>query len=79
MCSVALERGLVALIYLGQRGKYNESICLLFTPLFPKVVMERIRFERGPLKDVEDLVQIAKSGAVRDEFIQQMDELVYSD
>ena len=41
--------------------------------------MERIRFEIGPLKDVEDLVQIAKSGHVRDEFIKQMDELVYSD
>ncbi|KAL7498048.1 hypothetical protein ACHAWT_007492 [Skeletonema menzelii] len=59
--------------------KLLSGIVKLFTPLFPKVVMERIRFERGPLKDVEDLVQIAKSGAARDEFIKQMDELVYGD
>lgn len=59
--------------------KLLSGIVKLFTPLFPKAVMERIRFERGPLKDVEDLVQIAKSGHVRDEFVKQMDELVYSD
>lgn len=59
--------------------KLLGAIVKLFTPLFPKVVMERIRFVSGPLKDVEDLVQISKSGAARNEFIKQMDELVYSD
>ncbi|KAL7431220.1 hypothetical protein ACHAXM_002568 [Skeletonema potamos] len=55
------------------------ALVKLFTPLFPAAVMERIRFERGPLKNVEDLMQIVESGAARDEFIKQMDELVYSD
>lgn len=59
--------------------KLLGALVKLFTPLFPKAVMDRIRFERGPLKDIDDLMEIAKSGAARDEFIQQMDELVYSD
>ena len=55
------------------------ALVKLFTPLFPAAVMERIRFERGPLKNVDDLKQIVESGAARDEFVEQMNELVYSD
>mmetsp|Transcript_12941 Transcript_12941/g.22107 ORF Transcript_12941/g.22107 Transcript_12941/m.22107 type:complete len:306 (+) Transcript_12941:65-982(+) len=59
--------------------KLLSALIKVFSPLFPKVVMDRIRFERGPLKDTEDLLEIVNGGAGREEFIQQMDELVYSD
>lgn len=53
------------------------ALVKLFTPLFPAAVRERLRFERGPLKDVEDLREIIVGGEKRDEFMKQIDELVY--
>ena len=34
----------------------------LFTPLFPEAVRRRLRFESGPLRDVEDLREISAGG-----------------
>lgn len=36
-----------------------SAVVKLFTPLFPKKVRQRIKFQQGPLKDVEDLVNLA--------------------
>mmetsp|Transcript_6980 Transcript_6980/g.10017 ORF Transcript_6980/g.10017 Transcript_6980/m.10017 type:complete len:335 (+) Transcript_6980:98-1102(+) len=53
----------------------------LFTPLFPKEVQAKLRFESGPLVGVEDLLEIASSvgdrGTARETFLDQLDELVY--
>ena len=52
----------------------------LFTPLFPDAVRKRIRFEKcEQLKNVDNLMQVVESGAVRDEFIEQIDMLSYGE
>ena len=57
------------------------ALVKLFTPLFPEAVRKRIRFEKcGPLKNVDDLIEIVgEGGAVRDEFIKQIDTLAYGE
>ena len=51
----------------------------LFTPLLPKAVRERIRFESGPLSEVEDLREVAEGGAMRIEFVEEVAALAYGD
>ena len=56
------------------------ALVKLFTPLFPDAVRKRIRFEKcEPLKNVDNLVQVVESGAVREEFIEQIDMLSYGE
>merc|ERR1719464_83480 len=54
-----------------------SAVVKLFTPLFPKKVRERIKFEQGPLKNVDDLINIAPGGKDRDDFLAAIDGLVY--
>lgn len=56
------------------------ALVKIFTPLFPDAVRKRIRFEKcGPLKNVDNLIQVVESGTVRDEFIEQIDMLSYGE
>lgn len=54
-----------------------SALVKLFTPLFPQKVRERIKFEQGPLKNVEDLVNLAPGGKDRDSFLADIDSIVY--
>lgn len=47
------------------------ALVKLFTPLFPKAVLERLRFESGPLKGVNDLTLLLRSasGAERERYL----------
>ena len=57
-----------------------NALVKLFTPLFPDSVKARLRFEQGPLKDIQQLVDIAKPGSSeRNTFLEQIDSLVYKD
>lgn len=49
----------------------------VFKLFLPKAVTRRIRFENGPLKEVEDLREIAEGGRGRDEFVNQVNTLAY--
>jgi hypothetical protein len=55
------------------------ALVKLFTPLFPESVRKRIRFQSGPLKNVDNLMQIAESGVARSEFVKQMEMLAYGE
>mmetsp|Transcript_1672 Transcript_1672/g.2760 ORF Transcript_1672/g.2760 Transcript_1672/m.2760 type:complete len:309 (-) Transcript_1672:112-1038(-) len=58
------------------------ALVKLFTPLFPEEVRKRFKYSRGPLSDVSALKEIlAGSGdaSKRDNFLDAVDELVYSD
>lgn len=59
--------------------KLLGALVKLFTPLFPPAVREKIRFEQGPLSNVDDLMNIVPGGKQREEFLTQMTELVYQD
>ena len=56
------------------------ALVQLFTPLFPESVKQRLKFQRGPLQNVADLTDIAtrSSSAARREFVQQLDDILYS-
>lgn len=54
-----------------------SAIVKLFTPLFPKEVQARLKFERGPLKNVEELMDITYGGKDRDAFLKDLDRLCY--
>lgn len=62
------------------------ALVKLFKPLFPKTVQSKIKFEQGPLKDVQDLTDILQGsssssssdgGNARSLFLSQIDHLVY--
>ena len=57
--------------------KLLAVLAKLFTPLFPEAVRKRLRFESGPLRDVEDLREISAGGVGREEFVTQVDALAY--
>ena len=57
--------------------KLLAVLAKLFTPLFPEAVRKRLRFESGPLRDVEDLRDILAGGVGREEFVSQVDALAY--
>jgi hypothetical protein len=54
-----------------------SALVKLFTPLFPEKVRQKIKFEQGPLKNVEDLVNVAPGGKYRDSFLADIDGIVY--
>jgi hypothetical protein len=54
-----------------------SAVVKLFTPLFPPEVNARLKFERGPLKDVEELIDISYGGKDRDAFMKDVDTLCY--
>mmetsp|Transcript_54897 Transcript_54897/g.80105 ORF Transcript_54897/g.80105 Transcript_54897/m.80105 type:complete len:300 (-) Transcript_54897:126-1025(-) len=58
--------------------KVLGALVKLFTPLLPEEVRKKLKFEQGPLKDVESLVEISPSGnkASRDLFLNQIDSLM---
>jgi hypothetical protein len=56
-----------------------SALVKLFTPLFPDSVKQRLKFQQGPLKNVQTLVDVASSSTVpaRSEFVQQLDDILY--
>jgi len=55
------------------------ALVKVFTPLFPKVVQERLRFESGPLKGVDDLKALLRKpepNPTRDAFLADVERLV---
>ena len=57
-----------------------SALVKLFTPLFSQAVKERLKFQQGPLKQVQDLrdVASASSSPARAEFVQQLQKILYS-
>lgn len=53
------------------------ALVKLFTPLFPEKVRQRLKFERGPLKNVDTLEDIVSGGKDRQQFLADIDKLVY--
>lgn len=60
--------------------KLLGALVKLFTPLFPDEVRKRLKFERGPLRNVNDLVEISGLGmgnaAAREQFLDEIDMLL---
>mmetsp|Transcript_22794 Transcript_22794/g.33775 ORF Transcript_22794/g.33775 Transcript_22794/m.33775 type:complete len:294 (+) Transcript_22794:21-902(+) len=58
--------------------KLLSALVKLFTPLFPEDVKKKLKFARGPLKDVTEMSEISPSGnaAARDTFLKQIDALL---
>ena len=54
-----------------------SALVKLFTPLFPPEVQARLKFERGPLNKVENLMDVSYGGSDRDEFLADLDRLCY--
>jgi hypothetical protein len=59
--------------------KLLSALVKLFKPIFPKTVQKKLKFCNGPLKDIEDLAQIAREGAERTKFLDQIHELISDD
>lgn len=55
--------------------KLVSAIVKLFTPLFTEKVRAKLKFARGPLKDVMDLVDVAPGGKDRESFLKDIEEL----
>jgi hypothetical protein len=54
-----------------------SALVKLFTPLFPPQVQERLKFERGPLDGVDDLMNVSYGGKDREKFLKDVDGLIY--
>lgn len=54
-----------------------SALVKLFTPLFPPEVQKRLKFERGPLQDVEELIDVSHGGKDRQSFLMDIDRLCY--
>ena len=54
-----------------------SALVKLFTPLFPPEVQARLKFERGPLEKVDDLMDISYGGKDRDAFLADLSKLCY--
>eukprot|EP00980_Cylindrotheca_fusiformis_P016498 scaffold4916_cov111-Cylindrotheca_fusiformis.AAC.1 len=54
-----------------------SALVKLFTPLFPAEVQARLKFERGPLSKVDELLDISHGGKDRNEFLKELDRLCY--
>mmetsp|Transcript_20933 Transcript_20933/g.31803 ORF Transcript_20933/g.31803 Transcript_20933/m.31803 type:complete len:309 (-) Transcript_20933:142-1068(-) len=54
------------------------ALTKLFTPLFPKEVRKRLKFERGPLGKIEELTDISPNGnpAEREKFLKEVDAML---
>lgn len=58
--------------------KLLGAIVKIFTPLFPAAVKARLRFEQGPLKGCQDLMNVSYGGSERAKFMQDLDERIYN-
>ena len=62
--------------------KLLGALVKLFTPLFPEEVRQRLKFERGPLNDVDNLIEISSGpmgkAEVREKFLTEIDNLLAS-
>ena len=58
--------------------RFLGAVSKLFTPFIPPSVKQKLRFENGPLSKVKTLVDISNDGNERDQFLQQLDKLVYN-
>jgi hypothetical protein len=60
--------------------KLLGALVKLFTPLFPEEVRKRLKFARGPLNEVDDLVEISGLGlgdaGAREKFLNEIDALL---
>ncbi|KAL3940514.1 MAG: hypothetical protein SGBAC_004965 [Bacillariaceae sp.] len=54
-----------------------SALAKIFVPLLPKEVQARIKFERGPLSEVDSLLDINYGGKGRDAFLKDVDRLCY--
>jgi hypothetical protein len=54
-----------------------SALVKLFTPLFPPEINARLKFERGPLVDVAELMDISYGGKDRDTFLKELEKLCY--
>jgi hypothetical protein len=54
-----------------------SALVKLFTPLFPPEVNARLKFERGPLQNVDELMDISHGGKDRSLFLKELDALCY--
>ncbi len=54
-----------------------SALVKLFTPLFPPEINARLKFERGPLVDVTDLMDISYGGKDREVFLKDLEKLCY--
>jgi CRAL/TRIO domain len=54
-----------------------SALVKLFTPLFPPEVQKRLKFERGPLQNVKELIDISYGGKDRESFLKDIDALCY--
>ena len=61
--------------------KLLGALVKIFTPLFPAAVRKKLKFEKGPLdkNDVKELLDLNRDKAVRENFLSQLDALVYKD
>ncbi len=60
--------------------KLLGALVKIFTPLFPEEVRKRLKFERGPLNDVDNLVEISAgelgNAEAREKFLNDVDALL---
>lgn len=56
--------------------KLVSALVSVFKPLFPKPVQEKLRFERGPLADVDDLTELSASPAKKEKFLSELEVLL---
>lgn len=54
------------------------ALAKLFTPLFPPDVRAKLRFEKGPLNDLDDLSELFQDGPARESFMNDLDRLIYT-
>jgi hypothetical protein len=54
-----------------------SALVKLFTPLFPPEVNARLKFERGPLSNVDELLDVSYGGKEREGFLKDIDRLCY--
>ena len=52
-----------------------NALVKLFKPLFPKTVQAKLKFRQGPLRDVKGLGEVARPGAERDRFLDEIEAL----
>lgn len=57
--------------------KIVSALVKLFTPLFPPEVNARLKFERGPLSKVDELMDVSYGGKDRDDFLKDLKDLCY--
>lgn len=73
----ALYPNLAGPTFLLNLPRLLSALTKLFTPLFPEEVRKKLKFERGPLENVE-LTEISHSGdqAKREKFLTDIDNML---